>query len=150
MRVLDTPGRDRVNIFLAEDNPGDVVLVQEALSEQDIPHTLYTIADGDEALRFVSNMGLPGHPPCAEIVLLDINLPKVSGLRLLKELRRNPQKKRIPVIIVSSSESPEEKREMAEIGDVHYFKKTADLDEFMGIGALIRQLLTASMDCSSS
>src|SRR3954453_6702788 len=72
-------GRNLIRILLAEDNQGDVILVEEALAEHKIAHELHVVSDGAEALNFVAEMGNGDGPPCPDVLLLDLNLPKVDG-----------------------------------------------------------------------
>src|SRR5687768_15837954 len=77
-----------LQILLAEDNEGDVLLVQQALAEHQIVHTLHVVVDGDEALKFLDSIG-HGHP-CPDILLLDLNLPKVRRRRGAKAISKPP------------------------------------------------------------
>ena len=72
-----------LRILLAEDNLGDVLLVQEALKSHKIPHELHVVRDGDEALAIIEHMGEPDGIPCPDLMLLDLNLPKVDGAEAL-------------------------------------------------------------------
>ena len=79
-----------LHILLAEDNFGDVLLVEQALTEHQIDHELHVVKDGDEALQFLDRMGEAGGPPCPDVLLLDLNLPKVEGPQVLQEFRKHP------------------------------------------------------------
>ena len=68
-----------LDILLAEDNEGDVMLVREALERHRIPHTLHVVRDGGEALDYVAEMGVSEAVPCSDVLLLDLNLPKADG-----------------------------------------------------------------------
>jgi CheY-like chemotaxis protein len=72
-----------LHILLAEDNPGDVFLVRRALAEHNISHVLSVVKDGAEALEFLARMGKTKELPCPDVLLLDVNLPKVDGSRFL-------------------------------------------------------------------
>jgi CheY-like chemotaxis protein len=65
-----------LQILLAEDNEGDVMLVERALTEHRIPYEMHVVKDGDEALEFLERMGGVGEPPCPDVLLLDLDLPK--------------------------------------------------------------------------
>jgi CheY-like chemotaxis protein len=69
---------------LAEDNPGDVLLVQKALNAHCVSHQLHVVQDGAEALDFIARMGQPGQEPCPDVMLLDLNLPKIDGSEVLR------------------------------------------------------------------
>ena len=127
-----------LHIFLAEDNPGDVLLVEQALEEHRIEHQLRVVRDGEEAIRVVVRMGEPGGEPCPDILLLDLNLPKADGLQVLREFRKHPGCSRVPVIVVTSSDAPQDRARGAALGISHYFRKPSDFDSFMQLGAVIR------------
>ena len=74
-----------LQILLAEDNPGDVLLVKESLDVHKIDHRLHVVTDGEQALTFLDHMGEPGSPPYPDIFLLDLNLPRVDGPTVLKD-----------------------------------------------------------------
>lgn len=130
-----------LHILLAEDNNGDVILVQEALKEHHIEHRLHVVRDGAQAIAFVSQMGKPGAEPCPDIMLLDLNLPKVDGPQILSEFRRHPQCATTPVIVVTSSDAPRDRQRVAELGISRYFKKPLEFEEFMKLGAIVRELV---------
>lgn len=130
-----------MHILLAEDNLGDILLVQRALKEHHIEHELHVVRDGGEALAFVAHMGQPGETPCPDIVLLDLNLPKVDGPTVLKEFRKHPACARTPVIAVSSSDTQKDRAQMAELGVDRYFKKPSDLNAFLLLGAVVREVM---------
>ena len=129
-----------IRILLAEDDAGDVLLVEQALDEHQIVYELFVVRDGAEALAFVANMGEPGHARCPDVVLLDLNLPKIDGPEVLRRFRKHPQCARTPVIVISSSDAPKDRTRMTELGIAHYFKKPSDFDEFLKLGGLVRDV----------
>ena len=130
-----------LQIFLVEDNLGDIYLVQQALEEHRIDHELHVVQDGADALRFIAQMGKPGEPPCPDVMLLDLNLPKVKGSEVLSEFRQHPECALTPVIVVSSSDAERDRARMAEFGIAHYFRKPSDFDAFMQLGAVIQKVI---------
>jgi CheY-like chemotaxis protein len=128
-------------ILLAEDNLGDIVMVQKALQEYHIPHRLHIVRDGAEALAFVSHIGEPGGSARPDLVLLDLNLPKVDGRQILTEFRKHPECFEAPVIVVSSSDAPRDRASMAELGIARYFRKPSDFDAFLRLGAVVREVM---------
>ncbi len=131
----------RLQILLAEDNIGDVILVRQALDQYQIAHELHVVRDGAEALKFVTRMGQPGHEPCPDLMLLDLNLPKADGPEVLTEFRKHPDCAATPVIVVSSSGAPTDRGRMASLGIARYFRKPTDLDAFMYLGAIVREVV---------
>ena len=130
-----------LHIFLAEDNEGDVLLVEQALAEHGINHQMHVVEDGDEALNFVAHMGNSDGPPCPDILLLDLNLPKVDGPDVLEEFRKHPACAQTPGIVVTSSDAPEDRERVKALGADEYFRKPSDLTEFMALGALVKELV---------
>jgi CheY-like chemotaxis protein len=130
-----------LQILLAEDNPADILLVQEALESHRIPHELHVVRDGDEALAFVAHMGEPDGVPCPDVLLLDLNLPKADGPEVLAEFRKHPQCAHTPVIVVSSSDAGTDRARMASLGIARYFRKPSDLDAFLQLGAVVLEVL---------
>jgi chemotaxis family two-component system response regulator Rcp1 len=129
-----------LKILLAEDNRGDVLLVREALAAQKIPYELYLVRNGGEALEFVAHMGQAGGGPCPDVLLLDLNLPKADGTAVLAEFRKHPECARTPVIVITSSDASRDRQRMEALGVAHYFRKPSDLDEFLKLGGIVRQV----------
>jgi CheY-like chemotaxis protein len=130
-----------LQILLAEDNEGDVILVEQALAEHNIDHELHVVRDGDEALDYLAGMGKPEGPPCPDVLLLDLNLPKVDGPQVLQQFRKHPACTQTPVIIVTSSDAPQDRKRAKVLGANAYFRKPSDLMEFMALGTVIQEVL---------
>jgi CheY-like chemotaxis protein len=131
----------RFNILLAEDNLGDVLLVQEALAAHNISHELFVVRDGGEALQFVARMGTDGQTPCPDLMLLDLNLPKVDGPAILAEFRKHPECIQTPVVVISSSDAPKDRDRIHALGVAHYFRKPSDLEAYLELGSVVKGLL---------
>jgi CheY-like chemotaxis protein len=129
-----------LNILVAEDNRADVLLIKEALLTHAIPHELQLMHDGAQAMRFLSTMGKPEGGPCPDVVLLDINLPKVEGWDVLREFRKHPNCITTPVIIMSSSDATKDQEKMAAMNVTRYFQKPSDFDQFMKLGQVILEV----------
>jgi two-component system response regulator len=130
-----------IRILLAEDNRADVMLIREALAVHRVEHELVVAGDGEVALRLVAHMGEPGEMACPDLLLLDLNLPRADGIEILRNFRQHPQCALTPVIVVSSSDMPRERESAAALGISRYFRKPADLQGFLEIGALIKDVL---------
>ena len=96
--------------------------------------------DGEEMLRYIDRIDA-GEVPCPDIVLLDLNLPRVSGHTLLDRLRGSPVCGHVPVIIVSSSNAAQDRESASRLGATTYFCKPNNLDDFMQLGGVVRSLV---------
>jgi two-component system, response regulator len=133
-------------VLLVEDNPDDVALTQVAFNKCQIPEKLMVTIDGEEALDFLFSQGGyvnrdHGQNPAA--ILLDLKLPYISGLEVLKQIRADSRTSLIPVIILSSSISDKDVQESYALGASKYFRKPVDFDQFMEI---IQQVKSAWLD----
>ena len=116
------PDRGRLKILLVEDNESDVWLFCEAFEALGIEHDVKVARDGEAALKILKNAPVSDFFP--ELVLLDINLPKIDGFGVLSEMRANPHLKSIPVIVLSSSRDPNDVRRAHELGANSYLHKS--------------------------
>ena len=99
---------DLVEILLVEDSEGDVELVKEAFVDSKIKNNLSVTVDGVEAMEFLRKQGKYADAPRPDIVLLDLNLPRKDGREVLKEIKEDADLKRIPVVILTTSEAEED------------------------------------------
>ena len=131
------------HILLAEDNPGDVFLVKHALERHSVEHELTIAADGQSAWKFID--AATASPANAfDIFLLDLNLPIRSGLELLARIRLSSGKiAQAIIVIVTSSNSPHDRAAAVDGGADHYFCKPSNLDGFLELGAIVKQLWIA-------
>jgi CheY-like chemotaxis protein len=105
MRVVNS---EQLKILLVEDDPGDVVLVREALAEREPPLTLDVVGDGVEALSYIRGEGAYASRARPDLILLDLNLPRKSGGEVLAEIKGDPALRTIPVIILTTSQADED------------------------------------------
>ena len=128
-----TDGR-LINILLVEDNPADVRLTQEALKEAAHARTrLHVAGDGVEALEFLHKQGDFASAPRPDLMLLDLNLPRVDGRQVLAEVKGDPDLRRIPVVVLTTSPSEDD---ILHAYDQHvnsYIRKPVDLDQFLHV-----------------
>lgn len=96
---------DTADILLVEDNPGDVALIERAFDNRELPGTVHAVQTGDEALDWLYQLDEFAGAPRPDIVLLDLNLPATSGHAVLEEAQSDPHLKRLPVIVLTSSQS---------------------------------------------
>jgi len=122
-----------VEILLVEDSAGDARLMQEAFKGLSSPTKLHVVRDGVEAMSFLRREGAHGQAPRPQLVLLDLNLPRRDGREVLALIKADPQLKDIPVVVLSTSASPEDVRHCYGLHANSYLTKPADLDEFFQV-----------------
>jgi CheY-like chemotaxis protein len=130
-------------IILAEDNPGDVFLVRRALNQHlakgENSFTLLLAKDGEEAIRILEQAE-EGQDPI-DLMLIDLNLPRRDGGEVLNRLRKMHHLAGIPVIVMTSSDSPHDRKRCMELGANRYFQKPTELNRFMEIGRIVADLI---------
>lgn len=125
-----------VKILLVEDRLQDIEIARRALNKGKIKNELYVARDGQEALDFLSHQGKfsdPASSPRPEIILLDLNLPKVRGLEILKQVKSDPSLKSIPVIVLTVSSRQEEIQRSYDLGANTYIQKPVEFDNFVRV-----------------
>ena len=122
-----------VIILLAEDDPGDQELTRRALEEGPICHELHIVRDGEEALDYLWRRGTYQNPttsPRPDLVLLDLNMPKVDGRQVLERLRADATLRRLAVVVLTTSQREEDVICTYDLGANSYITKPADLQRF--------------------
>ena len=122
-----------VEILLVEDNPGDVRLTKEAMKEGKIRNNLSVASDGVEAMAFLRREGKYADAPRPDVVLLDLNLPKKDGRSVLKEIKEDPNLRRIPVVILTSSKADEDVLNSYDLHANCFVTKPGDLEQFIDV-----------------
>ena len=120
-----------VEILLVEDNLGDARLTREALKEGKVYSTLHWVKDGVEALDFLNRRGKYGAAPRPDIILLDLNLPKKDGREVLQEIKNTDHLKRIPVVVLTTSQAEEDVLRSYNLHANCYVTKPVDLEKFI-------------------
>lgn len=123
------------SFLLIEDNAADADLIQRVLKKVDPSNSIYLARDGEEALQMLNNWG--GNLPAPMIVLLDLKLPKVDGLEILKSIKSNKQLKTLPIVVLTSSNQLKDIHEAYQLGANSYILKAIDFDEFSNAIELI-------------
>jgi CheY-like chemotaxis protein len=134
MKVLKmTISTKPLEIFLVEDNKGDIGLITEFFSDAKVITNLHIAEDGEEAIRFLYDKDKFLGSTLPDIIILDLNLPKKDGREVLKEIKENDDLKNIPVIILTTSSAD---KNILRVYDLHanaYIVKPLDFDEFMKV-----------------
>src|SRR3990172_1402314 len=122
-----------IEILLVEDNPGDVRLTQEALRDGKVRNSMHVAADGVEALAFLRREGKFADPLRPDVILLDVNLPKKDGREVLAEIKTDRDLRRIPVVVLTTSEAEEDILRAYNLYANAYVAKPVDLDKFIAV-----------------
>jgi len=122
---------DPLHILLVEDNPGDVRLMKRAMTGFGVPHTMHVVEHGEEALAFLGHERQYGDTPPIDMVLLDWNLPRIHGRDVLKALRADTRLKHIPVVVLSSSEAPNDIFQAYKLYANCYITKPLELPDYV-------------------
>ncbi len=135
---------DELDILLVEDNQDDVDLALHALRREKLANNILVVRDGEEALDFLFCRGAFAHrsfdhPP--KFVLLDLKLPKVDGMEVLKQVKGDPRTRTIPVVIMTSSKEERDLVATYNLGANSYIQKPVDFDQFRGDGQNHRTVL---------
>jgi CheY-like chemotaxis protein len=133
-----------IHVLLVEDNRSDVALVCYALKRHGLEATIHVIEDAESAGAYLSLMGTASDVPCPEIVIMDLNLPRGDGLELLRQIRSHQDCRNIPAIVMTSSDAEKDRATAIELGNTRFFRKPPDLDAFLHIGVLVREILEDS------
>ncbi|MFQ5817727.1 MAG: response regulator [Terriglobia bacterium] len=137
--MSDTRMGEPIEILLVEDNPGDVRLVREAFKEAKVRNTLRAVADGVEALAFLRHEGNYAQAPRPDLMLLDLNLPKKDGREVLTEIKQDPNLKRIPVVILTSSKGEEDILKSYNLHANAYVTKPVGLEQLIHLVKAIEE-----------
>ena len=136
MRAADSA---RLKLLLVEDSPADVYLVQEVMRAEGLALDIEVADDGELAIQILDRVDGDGEG-ALNLLLLDLNIPRRNGNCVLERLRQSPLCGRIPVVMMSSSDSPRDRQRAFELGVTEYFRKPSTLAEFMQLGKLVRRL----------
>lgn len=129
------------DILVVEDSKTDVYVIRAALDSGKVSANVHVVRDGYAATNFFDAADADANAPCPDLVLLDLNLPKMSGAEVLHHLRESTRCKAAQVLIVSSSDSARDQASVKRFGAAGYFKKPTDYGEFMKLGLFVKALL---------
>lgn len=128
-----------IEILLVEDNLGDARLILENLKDGKIQNRLHLAKDGLKGLEYLYSCLEEGGPPLPELILMDLNLPGMDGWELLQTIKADPSLKRVPVVILTSSESEKDIRRSYELSANCYLTKPVELQDFMKVVLSLEQ-----------
>ena len=119
-----------IDILLVEDNPGDADLAREALEGGKLNNKLFVVGDGEAAMGFLKRTGSYADAPRPDLILLDLNLPRKDGREVLADIKAHEDLKRIPVVILTTSQSEEDVLRSYNLHANCYITKPIDLSQF--------------------
>jgi two-component system response regulator len=122
-----------IEVLLVEDDPGDVVLIQEAFADNKVRNRLHTVSDGVDALRFLRREGEFAGAPRPDLILLDLNLPRKDGREVLAEIKADPILKTIPVVVLTTSRAEQDVLTSYQLQANCYITKPVDLEQFITV-----------------
>jgi two-component system, chemotaxis family, response regulator Rcp1 len=128
-----------VQILLVEDNPGDIRLTREALKEAKFRNKVQVVGDGVEALAYLRQQGEYSGAMRPHLIMLDLNLPRMDGREVLAAIKKDADLRRIPVVVLSSSEAETDIARAYELHANAYVTKPVDIDHFLQVVKAIEE-----------
>jgi DNA-binding response OmpR family regulator len=141
--MASNPAGDGLLVVLVEDNPADEVLMRASLAVRFPDANLAVHHDGEQVMRWLDLLESE-YAPRPDVILLDLNLPRFTGRQVLERMRGNSRCDSIPVVIVTSSDSSDDRAAVARLGAASFFQKPMKYDAFMKLGDLVHEVLTSA------
>ena len=127
----EQPPSQPIEILLVEDDPGDVLITQEAFTDYKIANRLTVVSNGEDAIAYLRKQGRFAGVATPDLVLLDLNLPRRDGREVLLDIKGDPHLRRIPVVILTTSEAEEDVIAAYDLHANAYVRKPVDFDQFV-------------------
>lgn len=127
---MTEPDLRAIEVLLIEDDPGDVLMTREAFEDAKVANNLYVVSDGEDALSFLRREGEHVAAPRPDLVLLDLNLPRVDGREVLEQIKNDPELRSIPVVVLTTSEAEDDIVHSYSLHANAYVTKPVDFDRF--------------------
>lgn len=122
-----------IEILLVEDNPGDQDLTRNALQRAKVRNSLHIVEDGEEAMEFLHQEGEYANAPRPDVILLDLNLPRMDGREVLEEIKKDPNLMDIPVVVLTTSSAEQDILRSYRLHANCYITKPVDLEQFIEV-----------------
>jgi CheY-like chemotaxis protein len=132
----DEPVRP-IEVLLVEDDPGDVLMTREAFEDNKVKNSLHVVTNGVDAMAFLRKEGEHAQAPTPDLVLLDLNLPRMDGREVLAAVKDDPELRRIPVVVLTTSEAEEDVLRSYSLHANAYVTKPVDFERFIDV---VRQI----------
>ena len=120
-----------IEVLLVEDDPGDVLMTQEAFSDYKISNKLSVVSNGEDALAYLRKQGRFAGARTPDLVLLDLNLPRRDGREVLREIKSDPELRRLPVVVLTTSDAHEDVIASYDLHCNAYVRKPVDFEQFV-------------------
>lgn len=117
-----------------------MLLIREAIRRESLPFQIHVVADGEEAMEFIARADADEDAPCPALILIDLNLPKRDGFEVLRHVRASRKCKSVPVMVVTSSDAPSDRKLASDLG-AGYFRKPPSYHEFLRLGNTLKHLM---------
>lgn len=128
--------------MVIEDNQTDVFLVKEAIEARGLRVAIHFMEDGEQAMRYMERIDADASLSCPRLFLLDLNLPRMSGLEVLAQIRQSKRCGTSKVLVMTSSNAERDRVESASLGATAYFIKPCGYEPFLRLGFVIEELLS--------
>ncbi|HLS32363.1 MAG TPA: response regulator [Brevibacterium sp.] len=122
-----------IEVLLVEDDPGDVLMTEEAFADHKVANTLNVVADGESAIAYLRKEGEFAEVVTPDLVLLDLNLPRMDGREVLAEIKADPALRRIPVVVLTTSDAEEDILRSYNLHANAYVTKPVDFERFISV-----------------
>jgi CheY-like chemotaxis protein len=122
-----------IDILLVEDDPGDVLITKEALEHSKVTNTLAIVDDGEQALAYLRRDGKYAEATRPDLILLDLNLPRRDGREVLAEVKADPELRRIPIVVLTTSQAEEDILRSYDLHANAFVSKPVDFDRFVEV-----------------
>ncbi|MCW2545486.1 MAG: Transcriptional regulatory protein [Frankiales bacterium] len=120
-----------IEVLLVEDDPGDVLMTQEAFKDYKIANRLSIVTNGEDAIAYLRKQGRYADAPTPDLVLLDLNLPRRDGREVLRDVKSDPELRRIPVVVLTTSDLEEDVLASYDLHANAYVRKPVDFEQFV-------------------
>ena len=130
-------GEQEIQVLLVEDDPGDVLMTREAFQDYKLRNELHVVNDGEQAMQFLRQEGEFAGRPRPDLVLLDLNLPRMDGREVLQAIKSDPELSSIPVVVLTTSEAEDDVLRSYSLHANAYVTKPVDFERFINV---VRQI----------
>jgi CheY-like chemotaxis protein len=120
-----------IEVLLVEDDPGDVLITEEAFKDYKIANNLTVVTNGEDAISYLRKQGQYADAPTPDLVLLDLNLPRRDGREVLREVKGDPGLRRIPIVVLTTSDAEEDVLASYDLHANAYVRKPVDFEQFV-------------------